>query len=94
MQYALLPEHPCKGRSRAQIEAFEAIAINEQPRCSQRTIEALLAAGLIEKAGDRVLGRDKFGPITVPQFVVPLPIHLRWCQWAAENSFDDVSESN
>jgi hypothetical protein len=36
-------KHPCEGMTRAQIAAFEAIAINRPPNCSKATIEKLLA---------------------------------------------------
>lgn len=73
-------DHPCKGRSKAQIEAFELIAINQQPNCAQRTLDALEKGGLIVRIGDSVIGRDAFGEITVPEYEVPIPVHMQWCQ--------------
>jgi len=77
-------EHPCKGRTKAQIAAFEAIAINEEPRCSQATLGILEKEGLIKKIGSRELGRDAFGAISVPVYEVPMHVHMQWCQWASE----------
>lgn len=68
-------EHPCKGMTRAEIAAFEAIAINRSPRCSKRTLETLLSRGLIEKEERKSLSEVYF---------VPLPLHIQWCEWAGE----------
>lgn len=68
-------EHPCKGMTRAEIAAFEAIAINRSPHCSKRTLEALLSRGLIEKEERKNLSDVYF---------VPLPLHIQWCEWAGE----------
>lgn len=81
--------HPCMGRTKAQIEAFEAIAVNEQPKCSQKTLDALEKAELIKRIGNQEVGRDSLGPITVPIYEVPLHAHMQWCQWAAEQSDDE-----
>jgi hypothetical protein len=77
--------HPCAGRSAAQIETFEAIATSQKPPFRPSAIKALLRAGLIEQIGEKVLGRDALGPIKVPVYEVPLPVHYQWCQWCAEN---------
>jgi len=83
-----MTEHPCKSRSKAQINAFEAIATNAQPRCAKRTIDALLADGLIA-AEFREVGSDSFGQISIPDYYVPMQIHAQWCAWASENCRDD-----
>lgn len=31
------------------------------------------------------LGRDALGPIQVVVYEVPLPVHMQWCEWCAEN---------
>jgi hypothetical protein len=61
--------------TRAEIAAFEAIAINRSPHCSKRTLERLLSRRVIEKSDRRALLDDYF---------VPLPIHIQWCEWASE----------
>ena len=81
--------HPCSGMSTAAKRAFEAIAVNEEPRCAQKTLDALQDCGLIERLCDRVVGRDAFGLIKVPVYAVPLPIHVAWCEWCAENVKDE-----
>lgn len=79
-----MTDHPCKGRSAAQIDAFEAIAVNGAPSCKPATLAALESAGLIVRAGSSTVGKDAFGAVTVPAYVVPLPVHMQWCAWAAE----------
>ena len=80
-----MTRHPCQGRSQAQINAFEAIAVGLPPRAAQKTIDALLSAGLVERGFDQTVGRDAFGPITMPVYEVPLRHHAAWCAWCAEH---------
>jgi hypothetical protein len=76
-------EHPCEGLTRAQIAAFEDIATNQPPRCGWKSIDALLKAGVIERGTDDVR-RDAMGTYNIPNFFVPLPIHMQWCAWCSE----------
>lgn len=76
-------QHPCKGRTKAQRDAFEQIAIGQRPRASHKTLVKLREAGLIDYT-DKVVGRDALGKITVPDWFVPLPIHHQWCAWCSE----------
>ena len=78
-----MTDHPCKGMSKAQREAFEQIAINQTPQCKWPTIDALLKAGVIER-GNSEPRRDAMGVYQIPSFYVPLPIHHQWCVWASE----------
>lgn len=66
-----------------QIAAFEQIAISQAPQCGWKSITALLAAGVIERALDE-LRRDAMGPYKVVLFAVPLPVHMQWCDWCSE----------
>lgn len=84
-----MTDHPCKGRTKAQREAFEMIAINQHPRCQQSTIDALLQAGLVER-GKGETKRDALGTYEIPYFYVPLPIHAQWCEWASEQPVTDL----
>lgn len=77
-------DHPCKGMTKAQIAAFERIAVNQSPGCTWPTIDALLNAGVIER-GPAETRRDALGVYTIPSFYVPLPIHAQWCEWCSEN---------
>jgi hypothetical protein len=79
-----MTDHPCKGMTKNQIAVFERIAVNQLIYAHPRTIAVLKERGLIEQGPDRVLGRDAFGLITVPDYCVPLPVHYQWCRWASE----------
>jgi hypothetical protein len=81
--------HPCAGHSKATKEVFEIIATGGRPACATKTLYALERAGLIEKIGEEVIGRDALGVIKLPVYEVPLPIHMQWCQWASENVSDE-----
>lgn len=78
-----MTEHPCKDMTTAQRQAFEQIAINQNPFCKWPTIDALLKAGLIER-GPPETRRDAMGIYEIPSFFVPLPIHAQWCEWCSE----------
>jgi hypothetical protein len=78
-----MTEHPCKGLTKAQRDAFEAVAVNQVPNCKWDTIDALLKAGVIERGPDDVRC-DAMGVYHVPSFFVPLPIHMQWCAWCSE----------
>lgn len=84
-----MSEHPCKGRSKAQREAFEQIAVSSDYAPHPKTLKALMEAGLVIKAGVRTLGRDRFGAIEIPVYAVPLHHFHQWCEWCDENISDD-----
>ena len=74
-------KHPApKG---AQREAFEAIAIGStSPAMAPATRDALLRKGLIEEIEPRMLG-GRF-PVRIRQFLVPTPLHMKYCAWCSE----------
>lgn len=76
--------HPCKGMTPAQRRDFELIAIGQRPRGGYMVFKKLKERGLIEDAPPKVLGRDALGVIAIPDWYVPLPIHMQWCEWASE----------
>ena len=79
-------EHPAKtaGCTKRQIEVFEQIASGvTNPRCGANTLNALSLKGLID-SWERVVGRDSLGEIRVPHWFVPIPTHMQWCSWCAE----------
>ena len=76
-------QHPCAGRSDAQRETFEIIAMGERPPYRQQAIQALLNAGLIEKAGD-VDGRTVYA--------VPVHIQHQWWRWCDEHAGEQFAE--
>jgi hypothetical protein len=77
-----MTDHPCKGLTKTQREAFERIAINQFPRCPQSTLDALLKRGVIECTNEA--RRDALGSYLVQNYYVPLPVHAQWCEWASE----------
>lgn len=79
-----MTDHPCKGMTKPQRDAFEQIAIGLFPVARPKTIKALLDAGVIEQLPDKIIGHDGFGCITRPDYCVPLLIHMDWCKWASE----------
>ena len=80
-------EHPCKGMTKAQREAFERIAVNQAPGCAWPTIDALLKAGVIER-GPSETRRDAMGVFTIPSFYVPVHIHAQWCGWCSQTQLE------
>lgn len=80
-----MADHPCKGMTKAQIDAFEQIAINQVPQDGWRSIDALLARGVVERGEGRKL-RDAMGVYEVPTFYVPIPVHAQWCAWCGEQT--------
>lgn len=70
--------------TKAQVAAFENIAVNQQPCCTWPTIDALLKAGVIERGPDD-RRRDAIGVYSVPSFMVPPHVHYQWCAWCSEN---------
>ncbi len=80
-----MTDHPCKGLSEIQISAFESIAVNQYPCVPFPTINSLLKRGLIVQAGEKIVGRDRFGLVSIPQFEVPIHHHAQWCAWCDEN---------
>jgi hypothetical protein len=79
--------HPCAGMTPAQRRDFELIATGQRPRGGYQTINKLKARGLIEDAPPKVLGRDALGVIAIPQWTVPLSVHMQWCKWCNETEF-------
>jgi hypothetical protein len=80
-----MTKHPCAGMTEAQRRDFELIATGQRPRGTVGTISALKKAGLIVDAGHKLVGKDRFGDIFIPEWAVPIPIHAQWCKWASEN---------
>ena len=85
-------KHPCAGLSQAAKSAFERVAVGQSPLASPATIQRLLDRGLIELVGNRPLGRDAFGKVTIPIYGVPLSVYYQWCQWCYENVPDDENQ--
>lgn len=85
------PEHPCKGMSDAAIRAFEACATgNALPTADLRTMADLVKRGVVVKGEGKAL-RDEMGPFTLPQYFVPTPVHIQWCEWCSAVSLYDAT---
>jgi len=54
---------------------------------NQRTVESLVKRGWIEKVQQRQ------GIYIVYRYVMPVGIHVRWCDWCAKNCPDDEPEA-
>lgn len=77
-----LIKHP--GKTKAQRQALDAIGCGQfSPRMAKKTRQALLDAGLIQEVGRKVLGQDRFGVIDIPEYQMPIPVHMQWCKAVA-----------
>ena len=63
-----MTDHPCKGMTRTAIRAFEAIAINQNPRCSKATLEKLLDRGLIVRQNKLTHFDDGLPPLRTDDY--------------------------
>lgn len=80
--------HP--GKAEAQRRALDQIGCgNYAVTMAPKTRDALLKAGLIEQCGEKVICRDRFGVVTVPEYQMPAPVHMQWCQAMAEECEDE-----
>lgn len=61
------------------------IAINQDGGHPLKTIKELLINGLIEKYKESSTGRF----LTIIRYRVPLPIHIRWCEWCSTQVDDE-----
>lgn len=88
-----LTPHPCKGRTRAQRNAFEQIAIGNDGWHHPRVLAALVAAGLIHRYEHTENMPELPGAtLTTYRYSVPLDVHMQWCAWCSENVSDEMLE--
>jgi len=80
---------PLKGLRKTVRDAFEQMTIGQRPWISAATVSVFLDRGLIVRLPDKVLGRDAFGAITVPEYEIPISVHMNWCEWCANNYPDE-----
>lgn len=73
---------PHPGRNSAERRALDRIGCGEPPACAQKTLKNLLAAGLIVEAGSQ-FRRDTLGKYKIPNFEMPIPVHMAWCSAVA-----------
>lgn len=84
-----MTDHPAiaAGCSKAQIEAFERIAVGDAAAHNPRTLAILQMKGLIEF--ERRTASDIMGAFSWNEPTVPIGLHMDWCQWCSENVKDD-----
>ena len=51
---------------------------------NQRAIKAMLERGIIQHTGDKVVCKDRFGIVTVPEYDMSIPTHMAWCDYWSE----------
>lgn len=85
-----MTDHPAiaAGCTRAQINAFERIAVGMPTLASDRMLKALATKGLIEFSQRRV--SDPLGQFTYHEPFVPFDVHAQWCAWCDENTDDEA----
>jgi len=80
--------HP--GKSKAQRDALNRIGCGDfSPPMSRQVRDTLLRNGLIIVAGERILGRDALGTITMTEYAMPTHVHMQWCSAVARDDSDD-----
>ena len=84
-----MTKHPCAGMTKAQMRAFEALAVGMPSPCAPKTIKALLDRGVLVQSGQSNF-RDGLGAYSIPIYDVPFAVHRQWCEWCAENVGDET----
>ena len=80
--------HP--GKTKAQRAVLDQIGCGQYtPSAQRKTLDKMVADGLLDRLPDRVIGRDSLGIIALPQFEMPIPVHMAWCKyWASQEPGD------
>jgi hypothetical protein len=66
--------------SKAERNAFDRIAAGAPPKSSARTLDSIVATGLVERHKVFLTSPDRFGPIYRYDYSVPVPVHMAWCE--------------
>lgn len=77
----------------AQEQVFEQIAINQDGGHHRTTLKKLLALGLIEKHQEYWKQPGESLAVLITRYIVPLAIHIEWCEWCAENCAENDDEN-
>jgi len=87
-----MTDHPAIAAkcTKAQIEAFDQIAVNQIMGHYPKVLDALSEKGLIEFVKYSRMG--VLGRFTWREPFVPIPIHVQWCKWCDENVEDENNE--
>ena len=67
-----------------QLRVFEQIAVGHGLGHPQRTVDSLKKRGYIQ---GHVVALN--GAIAVTSYSVPIPVHIAWCQWCAEQQTNE-----
>lgn len=82
--------HPA--RTRTQRRILDNIGSGDySPSARRQTLDNMVQEGLIVRLADRVLGHDVFGPITIPQYEMPTPVHMQWCSYWASKTTEEIT---
>ena len=70
-----------EGLNNKQQQVFSMIAINQDGGHHPKVVSSLLRNGFVE-ATEEIVG---FPPVAVKRYFVPIPVHIRWCEWCSEH---------
>lgn len=71
-----------KQLTKAQLNAFERIAIGLDFGVHPKTVGVLLRLGLVEAEAET---RPSWPtPVTITRYYVPLPVHIEWCSLCSD----------
>jgi hypothetical protein len=51
---------------------------------SPKTLKKLLDEELLRQCGEKIICRDRFGTVAVPEYEMPLRVHIQWTFWNAK----------
>ena len=79
-----------KGLAEGQFDALSSIAFgNDGAHCHPKTLEALAKKGLIVEYEKKIYGKGTSPldsiPLVVKAYYMPIPEHIEFCQWCADN---------
>lgn len=69
-----------------QLAVFEQVAVNNDSGHPQKTLGILIRKGYIV---GRLQYLEGFPPTAVICYSVPIPVHIAWCQWCAEQQVEE-----
>ena len=70
-----------RGLTKAQREALDRVALNDDFGTHHRTWKVLERRGLVE-GKDQILGGRL--PIRIRRHYMPIHVHIQWCAWCSE----------
>jgi hypothetical protein len=83
------------GLPKRQAEVFEQIAINLDGGHHPATLAALVKKGYIEEYTEVVKDSMIFWcNFRVTRYRVPIGVHIRWCEWCAENYTEEAEAAS